>query len=104
MHEVAGVGVEVTVETLELQPEHPADDVQAALVRIVVVPAADRAGLRRDPPGPEPRQLEGALAEHSGRRIRLLELVEADDTDGCGPRITHQVSVPRPAAPVPPGA
>ena len=44
--EVAGVGVEVAVEALELEPQHAAHDVEAGLVEVVVVPAADGSRLR----------------------------------------------------------
>src|SRR4051794_41268454 len=74
---------------LELEAEHTAHDVQAGLVEVVVVPAADGSGRGGDSPGPEDRELERALAQHARRRVRRFELVEADDPDRR--RVSHRL-------------
>ena len=82
--EVAGARLDVAVVALELEAEHAADDVQARLVAVVVVPARDRARLGLDLAGPEQRQLEGERAVHARRRVCGSQVVGRDDPYGPG--------------------
>ena len=66
-----GLRLDVALEALALEPEHPGDDVQARLVDVVVVPARHGARGRDDAARPQQRLLERQRARHPGRGVGL---------------------------------
>ena len=90
VHEVAGLGVDVPLVTLELQPQHAGDDVEAGVVDVVVVPARDRARLGDDLACPELVDLERLGPRHAGRGVGRLEVSGLEYDDGSG----HVISLP----------